>query len=272
MRGTAGSAAQPVREGIVAYSTVRFAAGAGVVVASLLIVGPNPAQAVADKHGSGNRIEDYRKNGSSGYPKGGASNWAGLDEAEQDSKSNLDPPLMDSPAVGGDPGDLAVVNSFAAEDEAPALRSASIAAPPVGDNVAAAAPRTGARNSGQPATSFRAPRVVFGNGRTPGAHTRTQTPESVLSYDSLDATEAVPAAPAVPDAIEIDIPPLPPLPPVEQMRPAELVVGEFATGTADTMTDPLAGVGGLILIPTIGAVLGYRQARAAQSLRESLRS
>lgn len=43
--------ARPVREGIVAHSTVRFAAGAGVIAASLLIVGPNPAQAVADKHG-----------------------------------------------------------------------------------------------------------------------------------------------------------------------------------------------------------------------------
>ncbi len=85
--------------------------------------------------------------------------------------------------------------------------------------------------------------------------------------------EAVPAAPAVPTAIEINIPPLPPpLPPVERIRPAELVVGEFGTGTTDTVTDPLAGVAGLILIPAIGAVLGYRQARAAQSLRESLRT
>ena len=47
---------------------------------------------------------------------------------------------------------------------------------------------------------------------------------------------------------------------------------EFGTGTTVTVTDPLAGVAGLILIPAIGAVLGYRQARAAQSLRESLRA
>ncbi|MGZ6777401.1 MAG: hypothetical protein ACXVGO_00250 [Mycobacterium sp.] len=262
-----------------AHSTVRFAAGAGVVAASLLIVGPNPAQAVADKHGSGNHIDDYRKNRSSGYPKGGVSNWvndmAGIGnfaDPQQDSKSNLDPPLMDLGAVGSDPGDLAVVSSYAAGDQAPALRAASIAEPPAGDNVSAAAPRPGSRYSGQSVTSFRAPRVVVGNGRTPGAHTRTLTPEAVLSYDSLDTPEAVPAAPAVPEAIEIDIPPLPPLPPVEQIRSAELVVGEFATGTADTVTDPLAGVAGLILIPAIGAVLGYRQARAAQSLRESLRS
>jgi hypothetical protein len=102
-----------------------------------------------------------------------------------------------------------------------------------------------------------------GNGRTPGTHVPKADP----------APEAVPAAPAVPEAIEITIPPLPPpLPPVERMRPAELVVGEFGIGTTDTVTDPLAGVAGLILIPAIGAILGYRQARAAQSLRESLRS
>ena len=50
-----------------------------MVAASLLIVGPNPAQAVADKHGSGSHFDnDSRKNVSSG--KGGnaqraVSNW-----------------------------------------------------------------------------------------------------------------------------------------------------------------------------------------------------
>jgi hypothetical protein len=178
---------------------------------------------------------------------------------------------MEVGAVGGDSGDVAAVNDYAAVEQAPVLRTASIAEPPAGENESGAAPRSASRYSGRPVTSFRAPRVVVGDGRTPGAHTRTPKPESVLSYDSLDSPEAV-EAPAVPEAIEIDIPPPPPLPPVEKMWPAELVVGEFATGTADTVTDPLAGVAGLILIPAVGAVLGYRQARAAQSLRESLRS
>src|SRR6185312_5663948 len=120
---------------------------------------------------------------------------------------------------------------------------------------------------------FHAPNVTFGNGRTPG--TKVAEPRSardaVLMQDALP--QAVPAAPAVPTAIEINIPPLPPpLPPVERIRSADLVVGEFGAGTTVTVTDPLAGVAGLILIPAIGAVLGYRQARAAQSLRDSLRS
>ncbi len=234
-----------------AHSTVRFATAAGVIAASLLIVGPNPAQAVADKHGSRTH-DDYRTNGSSGgNAKPGSSIWVndtpGVGNvgraAEQDSKLDSDPPLMAVATASGDNGDMAVMNSFAADDQATALRSASIAEPPAGDNVSVAAPRPGSGYSGQRAVSFRVPRVVFGNGRTPGTHTRTSAPEAVLLYDSLDSPEAVPA---VPEAIEIDIPPLPP-PLLEHIRPSEFMVAEFGTGTADIVTDPLAGVAGLFL-------------------------
>ena len=281
-----------------AHSTVSFAAGAGVVAASLLIVGPNPAVAVADKHGLGHSNNDHRKNGSSGHGgnrKGAASNFvtdviAGIGAiagVDKNSKPDLDPPKMQL-GTSGVGEDLYAAESIAPEGPM-ALRSAAIAEAPIGDNVTAAAiaeapigdnataaavPRNGSDYVGQSAAAFRAPRVTFGNGRTPGTHVahRGPAPEAVRAYDALMAPQAVPAAPAVPTAIEINIPPLPPpLPPVERIRPAELVVGQFGTGTTDTVTDPLAGVAGLFLIPAVGAVLGYRQARAAQSLRESLR-
>ena len=194
--------------------------------------------------------------------------------AGQAEKPDLEPPLMDFGTGGGDVEDLAVVDSFAPQGQV-ALRSAAVAEQPAGDNVSAATPRSGSGYSGQPVTAFRSPRVVVGNGRTPGTHVPRpgSAPEAVLVQDAMISPAAVPAAPAVPTAIEINIPPLPPpLPPVERIRTAELVVGHFGTGTTDTVTDPLAGVAGLILIPAIGAVLGYRQARAAQSLRESLRT
>ena len=65
-----------VWEGIVAQSTIRFAAGAGVVAASLLIVGPYPAEAVADKHGSGSHsrhdeLENRSNRPSSGQKRSG---------------------------------------------------------------------------------------------------------------------------------------------------------------------------------------------------------
>jgi hypothetical protein len=173
---------------------------------------------------------------------------------------------------GSDLEDDALVENSAPEGQV-ALRSAAVVEPPAGDNeLAAALPRSGSDYSGQSVTAFRSPRVVVGNGRIPGTHVRRpgSAPDAVLAADAPVSPAAVPAAPT---AIEINIPPLPPpLPPVERIRPAELVVGEFGTGTVDSVTDPLAGVAGLFLIPAIGAVLGYRQARAAQSLRESLRT
>ena len=243
-----------------------------MVAASLLIVGPNPAQAVADKNR--HSYDDYL-NGSSGNAKRGGSNWTkdvlGTGNTDNDPKQDPGPPLMDVGTGGGDLEDLAVANTFSAPEGQVAMRSAAVAEPPTRKNVVAAAPRNGSDYSGQPVTAFRSPRVVVGNGRTPGTHVPGSAREAVLKYDSLVAPEAVPVAPAVPEAIEINILP-PPLPPVERIRSAELAVGEFGTGTADTVTDPLAGVAGLILIPAIGAVLGYRQARAAQSMRESIRS
>ncbi len=228
MREIVGSERVTVREGIVAQSSIRFAAGAGVVAAALLIVGPNPAQAVADKGGSGHHKNDSRANGSSGQ-RGNANRGA-----SNGVKDNLDVSY-----IGG---------------------------------VATAAPRAGSDYSGQSATAFRAPRVVFGNGRTPGMQDPRDASEDGLSYDDLSSAEAVPDVPAVPEAIEINIPSLPPpLPPLERMR-AALLNGEFGIGTTDLVTDPLAGAAGLFLIPAIGVVLGYRQARAAQSVRETLRS
>ena len=224
------------REVIVARSTLRFAAGAGVIVASFLLAGPNPAQAWADKHGSDSHNKtDNRKSGSnvSGRTTG------------SDSEVGIGAPQTRV-----------------------ALRSAAVA--DTGDNVSTAAPSVGSAYSGQPTSPFTPPRVVFGNGRIPGTHTPglDSTAEGVLRYDGADAPAV---APVLPDAVQIDGPPLPP-PPFDQIHPSEFVVAEFGYGTADTVTDPLAGVAGLILIPAVGAVLGYRQARSAQSLRDSVPS
>ena len=265
---------QWVREGIVAHSTVRIAAGAGVVAASLLIVGPNPADAVADGRGSGSRFEndDWTAQGGNAQRRAsdGVNDVLNAGGADKTPKPDLNSPVMDLGTGGSGSEDLAMVESFAPEGQV-ALRSAAVAEEPAGDNVSVAA-TPGSGYSGQPVTAFRSPRVVVGNGRTPGTHVPRpgSAPDAVLVYDALVSPAAVPD---VPVAIEINIPPLPPpLPPVERIGAAELVVGEFGTGTTDTVTDPLAGVAGLILIPAVGAVLGYRQARAAQSFRESLRT
>lgn len=256
-----------------------MAAGASVVAASLLLVGPNPAPAAADKYGHSNN--DYRKNGSkkssssqnrfgSNVVKDVIDGFNAVAGIAPGSKQDLEPPKMELGGSAGDVEELAMVQSLGPEGQM-ALRSAAVAEAPVGDNLAAAVPAPGGGSdyAGQAVSAFRAPRVTFGNGRTPGARTG-QAPEAVFMQNSLPAPEAVP--PAEPSGIEINIAPFPPpVPPIERIRSADLVVGQFGQGTTYTVTDPLAGVAGLILIPAIGAVLGYRQARAAQSLRESLR-
>ena len=104
---------------------VRFAAGAGVVAASLLIVGPNPAQAVADKNGSGSHSrDDDRKSGSNGQGNRAKRRVPNLvndvvDDRtrgiDKDSLPNLEPPGMDLGTAGSDLADLAIAQSIAAE-------------------------------------------------------------------------------------------------------------------------------------------------------------
>jgi hypothetical protein len=142
------------------------------------------------------------------------------------------------------------------------LRSAALAEEPPSVNASGAVPRAGSDRIGTPTVSVRSPRVVVGNGRSPGLQDSEPVREN---------PEIVP--PAVPVAIEVTVPPLPPpLPPVERIQPPRLVVGELGTAKIDTTTDPLFGLTGLILIPMVGAALGYRQARAAQGIRESART
>jgi hypothetical protein len=183
---------------------------------------------------------------------------------------------MDLGTKGSDLGDLAIpmtTESFSVADAPVAMRSAAVEDLPT-VNAAGAVPRSGSDYAGSPAASIRAPRVVIGNGRTPAVQSPAlEAMRETLRQTSLDTPVAPEAVPAVPVAIEINIPPLPPpLPPVERMAPTRLVVGELGTAKIDTVADPLAGLVGLILIPAVGAALGFRQARAAQALRESART
>ena len=268
-RDPGSSQPQLVRKGIVAQSTVRLAAGAGVVAASLLILGPFPAEAVADKHGSGSHTgNDDWLNRSDKPGSGSQGPGRNLTNSIRDGlnavgapRPSIEPPPMNLGTSSSDLGAPMTVESFAVSDAPVAMRSAAVDDLPT-INAAGAVPRSGSDYAGPPAASFRSPRVVIGNGRTPGRETSRRS--------SRETPEAVPAVPA---AIEINIPPPPPpLPPVERMRPTRLAVGELGTATVGTVADPLAGLVGLILIPAVGAVLGVRQARAAQALRESTRT
>ncbi|MGX9790687.1 hypothetical protein [Mycobacterium sp. MMS18-G62] len=112
---------------------------------------------------------------------------------------------------------------------------------------------SGADVSGPPtATAVEPPRVVVGNGRSPGI--QTHAPEPTRPYFILPEI-----APAPPPPPPIEIPPAP----SDRVHPQRLVP-QLAIAPSLDWTDPLWGLAGLIVIPAAGAVLGYRQAKATR--------
>ena len=120
--------------------------------------------------------------------------------------------------------------------------------------------RSGSDHPGAPKADFDPPRVTVGNGRSPGVQDDDREPRF-----GVTAPEPAPAPPP---------PPPPPPPPAPEPSWADRIYTPPAmpkqlavTPTAD-WTEPLWGVAGLLLIPTAGAMLGYRQAKAAKAVAE----
>jgi hypothetical protein len=103
----------------------------------------------------------------------------------------------------------------------------------------------------------RAPKVTFGDGRTPGAQDRG--PEPRWHWNAPE-----PAAPAPPEVITVPLNP----PTVNPIRQQHGVVEQLVVAPTAGIADPLWGVAGLLLIPAAGAILGYRQARGAHAAAE----
>ncbi len=202
-----------------AQANLRRGAGVGVVVTFLLVGGPSVAMAIADPGGS--------HSGRSGSGKG--SDSSGRASTNIATRSALKPTASTASA-------------------APRTTVAS------GSDAGTSNQRPGSDYSPAPSGSFKAPKVTFGDGRTP----------------DVQESEA-PRAPYV--APE----PAPPLPPVvtaparswvHSVLVPPVVPQELGVRQAADLTDPLWGIAGLLLIPAAGAILGYRQARAAQAAAE----
>jgi hypothetical protein len=204
----------------------RFAACAGAAVAVLLIGAPGAAVSVADPGGSG----AHSKGPGGGDQRGGGGHNGRRHTADKRPDSGANDPRT---IVGSGRGDT---GGPAAREPAPGHRSGSTARP------AAPAPR--------------APRVRFGNGRTP--------------------QHAPPASPPPQGDVPVVVPVPAPPPEVVAPPPGRTSVGGHLSPSAvlqlqgarsGLMTDPLFGLAGLVLLPAAGAVLGYRQAKAAQAAR-----
>jgi hypothetical protein len=115
---------------------------------------------------------------------------------------------------------------------------------------------SGSDHPGAPGADFNPPRVTVGNGRSPGIQSDDPEPR----WRTPAAEPASPPPPPPP-------PPAPAPPPswADRIYSPPPVTQKLGVTPASELTDPLWGIAGLLLIPAAGAVLGYRQARAAQA-------
>ena len=252
----------------------RRTACAGALAAFLLLSG-SASVAFADPGGShsdrGNSSD--RGNGHGGSDRGDGNDNNGSSGKRDEGNGDSDKGGVESPAgtFGSGRIDMADVAELApslaagAGDGGAQSRSAGSTASVFGGFGAAGAPgRSGLDRAGAPSAGFEPPRVTFGNGRAPVVQKRDAEPQwrGPVSEPAPAAPPPPPAAPApVPAPTRVD--PVPDAPVLTQQ------MGE--AGPAD-WSDPLWGLAGLLLIPAAGAVLGYRQARAAHAAERLWRS
>jgi hypothetical protein len=116
---------------------------------------------------------------------------------------------------------------------------------------------TNGNRSAQKSATVAAPRTKVGSGRDAG--TSEARPGSGYSPD--------PPFKPPPPPPPVVIAPAPSW--VDRINLPPVVAQELRVRQAADLTDPMwGGVAGLLLIPATGAVLGYRQARAAQAAAE----
>jgi hypothetical protein len=218
--------------GTVGSANLRVAAGIGIVASFLLAGGPSAAVAIAEPGGSHSGQSD--KGDRSGSQ--GGSDWSD-DNVTSGNRGDQAPSTGDGPQTRvGSGRDVGTSDERPAADYSPGRTN--------------------------PPGSFSPPKVTFGDGRAPGVQDDDAEPRW-----RGGAPEPAPPPPP-PITVVVDILPAPspapaPKPPIIQ----QLVVAPSAG-----VKDPLFGLAGLLLIPVAGAIVGYRQARAAQTAEQLSRT
>jgi hypothetical protein len=213
----------------VAQANLRVAAGIGFVAAFLLAGGPSAAVAIADPVGShSSRSDNHDRSDSRG-----GSDWrnGNVTSGNRSSQKSI---VEDSPRTRVGSGRESGTSDAGTPDERP-----------------------GSDYSRDPTGAFKPPKVTFGDGRTPGVQDADPEPRW-----RGGGAEPAPPPPPPPTTVVVDIAP----PPSTNRAPRSPVIRQLIVAPAAESTDPLWGVAGLLLIPAAGAVLGYRQARAAEAV------
>jgi hypothetical protein len=270
----------------------RMAAGVGVLAAFLLLGVPStvavahPGGSHSDRGDNSDRGND-RSNGRGGFGREQGYRDSYHDGRKRDRPDDrpvgIAPRVVDVPQSRVGSGRSGVADaeqpapSIAARSAVPEQRQASVSAVDPGEArlsaseadetpSSASAPnvfggigapgRSGSDPAG-PSARFDWPRVTVGNGRE--SVTERRGPEPQLHAPAWQPVPAAPS-PAPPAAFA---PPLPAR--VERAPEAPVLTQQLGVGPATDWSNPLWGIAGLLLIPVAGAVLGYRQARAAHA-------
>jgi hypothetical protein len=220
-----------------AQANLRVAAGVGVVATCLLVSGPSVAVAIADPGGNSHSGHGNNRKGSDSDSGRGGSGGSrgGLDYIDENNNDN---------------GSRVGANTIS--DGRPSSRVGS------GREAGTAEERPSSDYSPEPPGQFKKPKVTFGDGRSPGIQDHDPEPRWRWS-----APEPAPPPPP-PEVITVPLNP----PTFSPGREQPGVVQHLIVAPTAGVADPLWGVAGLLLIPTAGATLGYRQARAAKASAE----
>ena len=219
-----------------AQANLRLAAGIGVVATCLLIGGPSVTVAMADP---------------SGGHSGRSDNSKGSNRNSKDSDSSS---RRSSPGSRGSDWSDDNINSGSRSetnsgiDDRPSSRVGS-------GREAGTSDERPSSDYSPDRPQFKKPKVTFGDGRTPGIQENDPKPRW-----SSPAPEPAPPPPP-PEVITVPLNP----PAIGPVREQSGVVQRLVVAPTAGIADPLRGVAGLLLIPAAGAILGHRQARAAQS-------
>jgi hypothetical protein len=233
----------------VAGNAIRVAAWISVTVAGLLIGSPAAAVALADPGGPGEHSNPGGQNhqpdrGANPDPANGPATTRGSDNKPGPKPNTPSGPVTrignGRPNTIADPPTVPPGGRGPTQDQGPSGSSDS------------------PYESGDTPDAPQVPPTHVGNGRS-----------------VRDEPAATPPPLQTPTPVEWAPPAPPPLPPVvvtpapdrSWVDRASSVLQQMKAAQPDPLTSPLLGLAGLVLLPAAAAVLGYRQARAAQKLR-----
>lgn len=151
-----------------------------------------------------------------------------------------------APRIAADSGELRSIGSAATE-----FAESGVAAPP---------DRSGSDRADVPTALFSPPRLTLDIATSPGIQRRASEPRL-----QAPVPEAAPAAPPM-SLLAPQLPaPASPQQWVKRLPAAPVLTQQLGVSGDADWSDPLWGLTGLLLIPAAGAILGYRQARAAHA-------